>query len=584
MKKNKKDKSEKLDFKLLKTNLRRTWHYMKYEKRNIFIYLMIMAVQIVIGIVLPLISTRIIINMTDGAFLQLLLTGAAILIINFIEEIMSYVSSYCYEHITSYSTNRMQVLFAREFLKLEIKEIDKSSTGAFMERINYDTSNLSYVFIRMSRTISNMLTKIGTMVTVFILNKYIFVYYIIVAIINLILGEYANRIRENYFKRIRLLNEEKYSFISEMVRGIRDIKVLNAIESVSKKAEEKMSNVTDESFKESRVTSRFYMINGFISSTTDFIFLVLGIILCSYNLLNIPTFLILYNYSGRISFLFNSISDLLGTLREYNVSAKRVFEVIYGEGFDKESFGDKKVKKVKGNLRFKNVSFSYDGKKKVINDMNFEIKPNETIGFVGRSGAGKSTIFSLITKLYDVTEGEITLDGTNINELDRDSLRNNMSIITQNPYIFNFSIKDNLLLANPKASMREIRKACKMACIDDYIMSLDEKYETKLGEGGLILSGGQKQRLAIARALLMKTELILLDEATSALDNETQSEIQDAIRNLKGDYTILIIAHRLSTVIESDKIMVVDKGKISTIGTHEELLKKSDIYKKLYKN
>ena len=174
------------------------------------------------------------------------------------------------------------------------------------------------------------------------------------------------------------------------------------------------------------------------------------------------------------------------------------------------------------------------------------------------------------------------MDGNDINELTCSTIRNNMSIITQNPYIFNFSIKDNLLLAKENASMKEIRKACKLACIDDFIMSLPEKYETKVGENGVILSGGQKQRIAIARALLMKTEIILFDEATSALDNETQSQIQEAINNLKGEYTILIVAHRLSTVIDSDRIFVVSHGKIIDNGTHKELLKRCDIYKNLY--
>ena len=174
------------------------------------------------------------------------------------------------------------------------------------------------------------------------------------------------------------------------------------------------------------------------------------------------------------------------------------------------------------------------------------------------------------------------MDGVDINDLTCSTIRDNMSIITQNPYIFNFSIKDNLLLAREGATMKDIRKACQMACIDDYIMSLPDEYETKVGENGVILSGGQKQRLAIARALLMKTEIILFDEATSALDNETQSQIQEAINNLKGEYTILIVAHRLSTIIESDKIFVVDDGKIIDSGSHKELLKRCDFYRNLY--
>lgn len=214
--------------------------------------------------------------------------------------------------------------------------------------------------------------------------------------------------------------------------------------------------------------------------------------------------------------------------------------------------------------------------------MSFEIKEKEKVAFVGKSGAGKTTIFNLITKLYDTNKGKILLDGYNINELSCSTIRNNMSIITQIPYIFNFSIKDNLLLAKENATMKEIREACKMACIDDYIMNLPKKYDTMVGENGVTLSGGQRQRLSIARALLVKSEIILFDEATSALDNETQGNIKKAINNLNGKYTVLIIAHRLSTIIDSDKIYVVDDGKIIDCGSHKELLERCEYYKELY--
>ena len=166
--------------------------------------------------------------------------------------------------------------------------------------------------------------------------------------------------------------------------------------------------------------------------------------------------------------------------------------------------------------------------------------------------------------------------------LTKDSIRNNMSIITQNPYIFNLSIRDNLLLVKEKVTEKEMIKACKTACLHDFIMSLPNGYDTIVGEGGITLSGGERQRLAIARALIKKTEIILFDEATSALDNETQEKIQKAIHNLKGKYTILIIAHRLSTIVNSDKIIMIDKGKIVGEGTHKYLMEKSLKYQKLY--
>ena len=218
----------------------------------------------------------------------------------------------------------------------------------------------------------------------------------------------------------------------------------------------------------------------------------------------------------------------------------------------------------------------------VLKNLNLYIKENETVAIVGKSGAGKTTLFSLMAYLYHPTRGKILIDGIDITKLDCESIRDNISIITQNPYIFNFSIKENLLLTSPNATDEDIKNACKVAALDDFIESLPDGYDTLVGEGGVTLSGGQRQRLAIARALLMKTKIILFDEATSALDNETQASIQESIKNMKGEFTIVIVAHRLSTIMDADRIMVLDDGAIVQEGTHKELLKTSSIYKNLY--
>ena len=201
---------------------------------------------------------------------------------------------------------------------------------------------------------------------------------------------------------------------------------------------------------------------------------------------------------------------------------------------------------------------------------------------MGPSGSGKTTIFNLISSLERVDKGSITFDGVDINTLDKSSIRGNLSVISQNAYIFNMSIMDNLKVIKKNATEKEVKEACRLACLDDFIESLPNKYDTIVGEGGVTLSGGQKQRLAIARALLLKTEILLFDEATSALDNETQTKIQEAVSNLKGEYTILIIAHRLSTVIDADKIFVINDGKVEATGSHKILLKTSKTYQKLY--
>lgn len=258
-------------------------------------------------------------------------------------------------------------------------------------------------------------------------------------------------------------------------------------------------------------------------------------------------------------------------------------EIIHSEEFKKENFGIKHLEKVNGDFEFKNVTFKYDSLK-VLDGINFKVNANETVAFVGKSGAGKTTIFNLLCKMYEPQKGKITIDGVNIKTLDKDTIRGNITVISQNPYIFNMSFRDNLRLVKKDLTKEDMINACKMACLHDFIMNEPDGYDTMIGEGGLNLSGGQKQRLAIARAFVQKTEIILFDEATSALDNETQAEIQNAISNMKGEYTILIIAHRLSTIINADRILFINNGKVEAEGTHNELLKNCANYKHLYES
>ena len=291
--------------------------------------------------------------------------------------------------------------------------------------------------------------------------------------------------------------------------------------------------------------------------------------------------LVVYNYANNLSSLTNTLDQMFELIRDFNLSSERIKEIIDDDKFKKEKFGAKHLNKVKGNFEFKNVSFGYN-EKLILKDLSFKIKENETVAFVGKSGAGKTTIFNLLCKMYNIKEGTITIDGINIDDLDKDSIRGNITIISQNPYIFNMSIKDNLRLVKKDLTDKEMIKACEIACLDEFINELPEKYDTIIGEGGVNLSGGQKQRLAIARALVQKTEIILFDEATSALDNITQEKITNALNNMKNEYTILIIAHRLSTIQNADRILYIEDGKIQKEGTHKYLLKKCKEYKELY--
>ena len=243
------------------------------------------------------------------------------------------------------------------------------------------------------------------------------------------------------------------------------------------------------------------------------------------------------------------------------------------------------LRKTKGVIEFKDVKFKYrEDEDYTLKGLNLKVEPNKKTAIVGRSGNGKSTLFNLLLRYFDASIGEITIDGINIKELSEKSLRSNVSIIRQTPFLFNVSILDNFRYVKKNVSLRQVREVCKKAYIDDYIMSLPNGYNTIIGEGGVNLSGGQKQRIAIARTLLLNTKIILFDEATSALDNESQEYIKKTIDSLVKDHTIIIVAHRLSTIVDADVINVIDKGRLAASGTHDELLINSKVYNKLYTN
>lgn len=564
-----------------KLNVKRTWKYIKEAKYSLIGYGSVSIIEAIITTILPLLSAKIILNITNGVVNQLIISSIAVLFIELLLYLMIYFKGFFYQKIYQKTLIGIQKDITREILNLEIEEIDKNSSGLFIDRLNKDTTDIAGLFMEYAYWISYIITNVGVLVTIFILNKYLFVYAVFTSLVVYFINK--KRLNKQYEvrKKLKQIQEQKTGLTSEVVRGITDIKVLNATDTILKQTSKRIEETTDEEVHIMNI-KRFYMyLENNIRSVTDLGLILLGCYLYSKSLLDIPTFVIIFNYQSKIKNLLMGIVQIVEYNKKFSVAANRIYEIIDDNKFKKEKFGSISIEKLNGNIEFKNVSFSY-GRLKVLKDMSFVIKEKEKVAFVGKSGAGKTTIFNLITKLYDTNKGKILLDGYNINELSCSTIRNNMSIITQIPYIFNFSIKDNLLLAKENATMKEIREACKMACIDDYIMNLPKKYDTMVGENGVTLSGGQRQRLSIARALLVKSEIILFDEATSALDNETQGNIKKAINNLNGKYTVLIIAHRLSTIIDSDKIYVVDDGKIIDCGSHKELLERCEYYKELY--
>ena len=243
----------------------------------------------------------------------------------------------------------------------------------------------------------------------------------------------------------------------------------------------------------------------------------------------------------------------------------------------------RKLTEIKKSIRFEGVDFAYNPDVPVLKNINFEARPGETVAFVGNSGGGKSTLVNLLPRFYDVTAGKITIDGMDIRDYTLESLRNNIAVVFQDNFVFSGTIRENIMIGNPKASEADFEKAIKMAYLDEVIASLENGADTDIGERGTLLSGGQRQRLAIARAFLKNANIVVLDEATSALDNKAEAMVQKAIDNLMKNRTVFVIAHRLSTIQNADKIMVINDGEIVESGRHEELLEiENGAYRALY--
>lgn len=562
-------------------NLKFTWKYAKYEKSRIIKFILCNIVGIIISVIIPILSSYIIISLTQNNFYQIILIALVIFIVENFRSIIAYLNKY-YSHVIYRKTFvRIQVDLGSQILRLENKTLDSKSSGLFIQRLTNDTSRLADVFNTIILNLSNIITDIGIFVAIFIINKIVFLYIFVMTIVLYFVERTRVKKYNENDKNYRKVQEKTAGFVGEIVRGSRDIKMLNAETSFINELKKKIIDLNANRYEMQKTDRIYRLFRGFVMDLTELLLICLLVLLMMYNSLTVASALIIHNYSQKVNAIVSYLGSLLESMKDFNLSSSRIFEIIYSDKYEKETFGEKNIGKAKGDFEFKNVTFGYN-KKKVLKDLSFKINANETVGFVGKSGAGKTTIFNLLCKMYKVDSGEITIDGVNINELDKESVRGNMTIISQTPYIFNLSIKENLRLVKSDLTKKEMIDACKLACLHDFIMTLPNKYDTIVGEGGITLSGGQKQRLAIARALIQKTEIILFDEATSALDNETQANIQKAIENMKNDYTILIIAHRLSTIINCDRILFLDDGKIVDEGTHEQLLKKNKKYKELY--
>ncbi len=565
--------------------LKRFLHYYKPHKK-MFVLDMIASLFIsVIGMVYPVVTNKMLNEyIPNKMYSTIVIAGVIVLTLYIIRMLLRYFVQY-YGHVVGvHMQSQMRKDLFNHLEKLPFRFFDNNETGRIMTRL---TSDLFEVVELAHHGPENLLISSVMIILSFaylitinwVLTLIVFT---CVPILVVVTVHFRKAMRAAFDAR-RKSNATINASIESSVTGIRVTKAYTNADNEIKKFEVGDKEFVGSSYKAYNAMAKFHSSTSFVTDVFNVFILIAGG---------------LFLYAGEISFgdystfivsvnlFINPVNTLIGFMEQYQngVSGFRRFCEIMDEEPEEDRPDAKELRDVQGEIEFKDVNYSYDTTKEVLHDVNLKIEKGRKVALVGPSGGGKTTLCHLLPNFYKLEDGngEILIDGTDIRNITLDSLRKNIGIVQQDVFLFAGTIRDNILYGRPDASDEEVFDAAKRANIHDYIMTLENGYDTEIGERGVKLSGGQKQRLSIARVFLKDPAILILDEATSALDNTTEVLIQHALDELCKGRTTLVVAHRLSTIRNADEIAVVIDGKIKERGTHEELIEADGTYKKLY--
>ncbi|MCL6590391.1 MAG: ABC transporter ATP-binding protein/permease [Firmicutes bacterium] len=537
----------------------------------------------VFSLIQPLLWAKVVVNLFDKKFQAVIFYIGLTTLIWALNSLVDFIKNYFFTSINQGIIYDLRKVTYGKVLDMPARAFDEMRVGDFISRIHGDVSIVSGVFT------DNIVTIIIDILTVLIVGIIIFYLSVPLAIITLIsfpisffvFSLFGRKIRKNT-DALLLTNDSFFSNLQQSVSGIREVKALGIKNVVFNKFCGISENLRKENVKINLINNVALLCNGFVNAIFQTLVMLAGAYFIIRKSLSMESFIAFSSYSVQFSASLFRITKLNTKVQEALSSLTRLFTLIDELDYTGEVFGTKVIKEFKREIEFKEVTFSYEEGREVVSGVSFKIPRGGKTSLVGRSGSGKTTIFNLLLNFYSPQQGEILIDGINIRELEETCLRNLISVVRQEPFLFNASLRENLLYAKPGASEEEIEKALKAAYLDEFVSSLPDGLDTIIDENSVNLSGGQKQRVAIARALLKNSSIILFDEATSSLDNESQYYIRNAINDLAREKTVIIIAHRLFTVMESDRILVLDNGRIIGAGVHSELIQTNPEYQKLY--
>ena len=519
----------------------------------------------------------------DTALDTIIRLAFALLVLYLLRILFRFLSNYLAHKAAWYLVGDLRSRMYNKLQSLDLGFFHDKQTGDLMSRVVNDTRDFELLYAHMiPEMITNVVTFAGVLTILLMINWKLAL--ITCCPIPLILcsGVIFAKIVRPFFKASQKCMGELNAQLQDSLSGLHEIQSFGQEAHESERIRIKNFEQVKAMLRALRASAVFHPCVEFLSSAGTVLVVFFGGFLAYKGQLSVEDIVAFVLYLSLFYAPVSGLANLLENLQQSLAGAERVTLVLDTPSAIENAADAKDIGNVDGAITFENVSFHYSNKIPVLKNISFSCKPGMMVALVGPTGVGKTTTTQLISRFYDPIEGRIMIDGQDIKKVTLESLRQNISPVLQDTFLFNGTIAENIGYAKPDATLEEIEAAAKAANIHEDILSMPEKYETKVGERGLRLSGGQKQRVAIARAILRQAPIIVLDEATASVDVQTEKQIQKAIKNLAGKRTIVAIAHRLSTIREADMILVFHEGEIVERGTHEELLQLQGLYYKMH--
>ncbi|WP_018754545.1 ABC transporter ATP-binding protein [Paenibacillus terrigena] len=572
-----------------KATLSRLWQYVGTERRWLTTIFMFLVVDALLMLFVPYLIGKSIDTMTglegrvDFDLLEVIIIVLASAYL--IDAVLTLLQGWFMAGVSQRIVMKLRSALFAKLQKLPVAYFDRQSHGEVMSRLSNDIDNVSNTISQSTtQLMSGAITIVGSLVMMIVLSPILALASLITVPLVYLLTRTIARRTSVLFKEQQVQLGKLNGHIEETISGIEVVKAFNHEE----RAIADFDAVNDQLFKvglKAQIWSGFLMpIMNVINNLGFAAVAMVGGALAVKGMITVGVIAGFISYSRQFVRPLNDMANIFNVLQSGVAGAERVFEVLDEQEEPEDAPGAIELRNPSGHVVFEDVQFGYRPDVPILSHVSFEAEPGSSTALVGPTGAGKTTIVNLITRFYDVTGGRILIDGRDIRDYTRDSLRRAFGFVLQDTYLFSGTIKDNIKYGKPDATDAEIRAAAAMANADVFIQRLPKKYDTVLSENGGNLSQGQRQLLAIARVILAKPSILILDEATSSIDTRTELHIQDALLNIMQGRTSFIIAHRLNTIRDADTIMVIDHGSIAEEGGHDQLLQEEGVYARMFNN